>query len=201
MHPDVAIHLAQWASPRFGVAVSKLVRRYQTGKVTTGESIAASRQLADQVKFVDDDTKKIQNLELRERRLAIQREEYNFIQDIAGAVGDDPRVKQWFKDFQIDIVRSVVGKNNADGLDEEPGYRTIEDHLKRTFDVVLTAPKERMALGKLCAVAYRERNSGRIPEKVDKFVNGEVRKINAYERTSWPMISEIYTLWNANGRR
>jgi len=53
VHPDVAIHLAQWASPRFGVAVSRLVRRYQTGQVTTEESLAASRALAGQISFVD----------------------------------------------------------------------------------------------------------------------------------------------------
>src|SRR5215217_6398610 len=53
VHPDVAIHLAQWASPRFGVAVSRLVRRYQTGQVTTEESLAASRALAGQISLVD----------------------------------------------------------------------------------------------------------------------------------------------------
>jgi hypothetical protein len=51
----VAIHLAQWASPRFGVAVSKLVRRFQTGQVTSEESIQASHQLAEQIEFVEDD--------------------------------------------------------------------------------------------------------------------------------------------------
>src|SRR5215217_1533630 len=54
VHPDVAIHLAQWASPRFGVAVSRLVRRYQTGQVTTQESINASVDLAQNVSVVDD---------------------------------------------------------------------------------------------------------------------------------------------------
>lgn len=53
VHPDVAINLAQWASAKYGVAVSRLVRRYQTGKVTTAESLAASRTLAAQISFVD----------------------------------------------------------------------------------------------------------------------------------------------------
>lgn len=53
VHPDVAISLAQWASARFGVAVSRLVRRYQTGQVTTQESINASAELAQTVSFVD----------------------------------------------------------------------------------------------------------------------------------------------------
>jgi len=55
VHPDVAIHLAQWASARFGVAVSRLVRRYQTGQVTTQESINASAQLAENAIIVEDD--------------------------------------------------------------------------------------------------------------------------------------------------
>jgi len=53
IQPDVAINLAQWASPRFGVAVSRLVRRYQTGQVSTEESIAASRVLAGHISLVD----------------------------------------------------------------------------------------------------------------------------------------------------
>lgn len=55
VHPDVAIHLAQWASPRFGVAVSRLVRRYQMGQVTTQESINASVDLAQTLSTVDEE--------------------------------------------------------------------------------------------------------------------------------------------------
>ncbi len=47
--------MAQWASPKFGVAVSKLVQRFQTGQVTTAESIAASHQLAEQIDFAEDE--------------------------------------------------------------------------------------------------------------------------------------------------
>ena len=38
VHPEIAIHLAQWCSPIFGVAVTRLVRRYLSGQVTTEES-------------------------------------------------------------------------------------------------------------------------------------------------------------------
>ena len=55
IHPDVAIHLACWASPRYGIAVTRLVRRFQTGQVTTAESVAASHELAQQVDVVDSD--------------------------------------------------------------------------------------------------------------------------------------------------
>lgn len=53
IHPDVSINLAQWASAKYGVAVSRLIRRYQTGQVTTADSLAASRTLASQISFVD----------------------------------------------------------------------------------------------------------------------------------------------------
>ena len=39
VHPDVAIDLASWCSPKFQVAISKLVRRYLSGDITTEESI------------------------------------------------------------------------------------------------------------------------------------------------------------------
>jgi hypothetical protein len=35
VHPDVAINLGQWCSPKFAVAVSKWVREWITGKVTS----------------------------------------------------------------------------------------------------------------------------------------------------------------------
>lgn len=39
VHPDVAIDLAAWCSPKFQVAVAKLVRRYMSGELTTNESM------------------------------------------------------------------------------------------------------------------------------------------------------------------
>jgi len=37
VHPDVAIHLGQWCSPKFAVAVSKWVREWMTGKSRPAE--------------------------------------------------------------------------------------------------------------------------------------------------------------------
>ncbi len=34
VHPDVAINLGQWCSPKFAVAVSKWVREWMTGRAT-----------------------------------------------------------------------------------------------------------------------------------------------------------------------
>lgn len=42
VHPDVAIDLASWCSPKFQVAVARLIRRYMSGELTTSESLAAS---------------------------------------------------------------------------------------------------------------------------------------------------------------
>ena len=46
IHHQVAIHLAQWCSPKFAVAVTTLVSRYLQGEITTEESQAAAGLLA-----------------------------------------------------------------------------------------------------------------------------------------------------------
>lgn len=55
VHPQIAIDLSRWASSRFSVSVTELIMRYQTGQVTTEESVAASHQLAEQVDMVDEE--------------------------------------------------------------------------------------------------------------------------------------------------
>jgi len=50
VHPDLAIDCAQWISPRFGLAVSRLVRNFLTGQVTTQQSQDAARHLASEMK-------------------------------------------------------------------------------------------------------------------------------------------------------
>jgi hypothetical protein len=45
-HPDVAVDCAMWCSPNFGIAVSRLVQKFMSGKLTTEESEATSSQLA-----------------------------------------------------------------------------------------------------------------------------------------------------------
>jgi len=49
VHHQVAIHLAMWCSPVFAVAVTDLVTRYLTGRVTTEESQEAARRLNEHV--------------------------------------------------------------------------------------------------------------------------------------------------------
>ena len=56
VHPKVAIHLAMWVSPAFGVAVSDLVLRYMSGNVTTAESVRAAEVIAEVVRVVQDTT-------------------------------------------------------------------------------------------------------------------------------------------------
>jgi hypothetical protein len=45
VHPQVAINLAMWVSPAFGVAVTRLVLRYASGQVTTAESQAVAARI------------------------------------------------------------------------------------------------------------------------------------------------------------
>jgi hypothetical protein len=47
IHPRLAIHLASWCSPTFAVKVTALVLRYLTGQVTTEESRAAAKTVAE----------------------------------------------------------------------------------------------------------------------------------------------------------
>jgi hypothetical protein len=60
VHPDVAVDLAAWCSPKFLVAVAKLVRRYMCGELTTTESIEVSKRfLGEKIKVVDFDKKQV----------------------------------------------------------------------------------------------------------------------------------------------
>lgn len=54
VHPQVAIHLAQWLSPEFAVAVTELVLRYSKGEVTTEESQALAADIAAAKRPVPD---------------------------------------------------------------------------------------------------------------------------------------------------
>lgn len=47
VHHRVAIHLAMWISPEFAVAVTNLVERYLTGKLTTLESQEAAQSISN----------------------------------------------------------------------------------------------------------------------------------------------------------
>ena len=47
VHPDLAVDIARWCSPKFAVAIAQLVRRYVQGQVTTEESQAAARTVGN----------------------------------------------------------------------------------------------------------------------------------------------------------
>ncbi len=47
VHPDVAVHLGQWCSPRFAVAVSRWVREWMTGKAKAGLPYHIQRYMAN----------------------------------------------------------------------------------------------------------------------------------------------------------
>lgn len=59
-HPQVAIHMAQWCSPKFAVAVSELVFKFMSGQLTTEESQETGRAL-----FVGDVFNTPERLEAR----------------------------------------------------------------------------------------------------------------------------------------
>jgi len=54
VHQQIAIDLARWISPLFGVWTSKLILRYARGQVTTEQSQAAAAEVAAAVEVVND---------------------------------------------------------------------------------------------------------------------------------------------------
>lgn len=49
VHPDVAMDLASWCSPRMQIEVAKLVRKYINGELTTADSVQAKCDIDNQV--------------------------------------------------------------------------------------------------------------------------------------------------------
>lgn len=48
-HPDVGIHCASWNSPKFGIAVNKLVRKFLSGELKTVESKVAKNLIREHI--------------------------------------------------------------------------------------------------------------------------------------------------------
>jgi hypothetical protein len=60
VHPNVAINLAAWCSPKFEVAVSNLVLRYLSGKISTEESRQVSKRFIESgIQLTDYDMKQV----------------------------------------------------------------------------------------------------------------------------------------------
>lgn len=49
VHPDVAIHLAQWCSPKFAVQVNRFVREWMQGTTVAQKELASWRHFHDRV--------------------------------------------------------------------------------------------------------------------------------------------------------
>jgi hypothetical protein len=58
VHPDVAVDLAAWCSPKFQVAVARLVRRYLSGELTTQESRMVAKKFTETNVLITDYDKK-----------------------------------------------------------------------------------------------------------------------------------------------
>lgn len=49
VHPDVAIHLAQWCSPKFAVQVNRFIREWMQGETAPQKELASWRHFHDRV--------------------------------------------------------------------------------------------------------------------------------------------------------
>ena len=68
IHGLLAIDLARWISPKFGVQVDKLVSRYLSGNVTTQESINVNKNLNENLIIIDDINKQDEPLQITKKK-------------------------------------------------------------------------------------------------------------------------------------
>jgi hypothetical protein len=136
VHPDVAVHLAQWCSPRFAVAVSKWVRELlTTGRVELASS--TGDVLLDSIHAIQRTTTAL--AEFRQRQIATEREvaEVRTIAEVADSKAEAADAK------------AEAALRRADG---NLGYVSVLGYFARSGREVSTgqASKHGKALTALC---------------------------------------------------
>lgn len=137
VHPRVAIHLAQWCSPKFAVKVVDLVFRYTLGKVTTEESQAAARiaqQYVQPAREEDDEDiraakkkKVLHELEMEmtrsemEHRLNSVKHEVAIVAELKGLADNSPLARIQIGLASSNIVSKYTSNSAAPGLPSTGG--------------------------------------------------------------------------------
>lgn len=109
VHPDVAVDLAKFCSPKFHVAVIRLVRRYLSGELTTEESRQVSKRFIESgINFTDYDKKHLVYLG------EVDTPQFKGIK--AGYTDDiNRRVKEHIRDFgSFKLVKLFEALNNRE---------------------------------------------------------------------------------------
>jgi hypothetical protein len=115
VHPDIAIDAAMWISPKFGLAVSRLVRSFLTGHVTTEQSQAAARQTTSKedheyrmLKLNMEMKQKDRELDQKDREL--DQKELEFANRMLERSEDfeDVLVKQALRDYAVNYLPKLL---------------------------------------------------------------------------------------------
>jgi hypothetical protein len=168
VHPDIAIDAAMWISPKFGLAVSRLVRAFLTGQVTTEQSQAAAQQMQQVVQTVSPEDHEYRMLKMKTEheenskrfaeRMLERSEEF-----------EDVLVKQSLRDYATNYF-SQNGQSSTSA-----NYVDVPEILKKMG----IPQKESGKHGRMIAKKFRE-EFGREPKKALKVVNGSQRECKVY---------------------
>lgn len=171
VHPDIAVDAAMWISPRFGLAVARLVRSFLTGHVTTEQSQAAARQMQQAVQTVSPEDHQHRMALLKQKDRELDQEDRKFAERmmVRSEEFEDILLKQALRDYAANFFATQ-------GSDEpKETYIDVPEILKQ----VGIPQKESGRHGRAIARQFRE-HFGREPKKALKVVNGSQRECKVY---------------------
>ena len=170
VHEQIAIDLARWISPRFGVWMSGLVLRYARGQITTEESAKTAAEVARAtVPVVDDKTVEAAFpglLKWHAKRGEGRRETKNknvVLQKVTGNKASGGH----FGEMNDAINLGATGKRTQQ-LRVQAGWTA---KCKKT-------PRDRMQHANLCLIAYQEEM---VPEAMEQAYEREGRELTLRE--------------------
>ena len=179
VHPDIAVDAAMWISPKFGLAVSRLVRSFLTGHVTTEQSQAAARQMQQAVQTTSKEDHEYRMLVLKQKDREFDQKEREFDQKEREFAEhlierseefEDILVKQALRDYATNFFTTNGNSNPNSEI-----FIDVPEILKQ----VSLPQKESGKYGRMIAKQFRE-HFGREPKKALKVVNGSQRECKVY---------------------
>jgi len=186
VHPSIAIDAAMWISPKFGIAVTRLVQAFLSGQVTTQQSQDAARRMAAEVEMARVDRREERQVELELKRLGIEAEKMKIEAEKMNL--QILEVSERYDDVLVSQALRSHATNFFAGRDNNSHsivYLDIPEILKR-LNIPLTLSSK---YGKLVARKFRN-EFNQEPRIAKKVVNGCQRDCKVYEEDNFEIISE-----------
>ena len=180
VHPDIAIDAAMWISPRFGLAVSRLVRSFLTGQVTTEQSQDAARQMQRAVQTVSREDHEFRMLKLNLKQLELKQElELKRFELESKRFAE--RILERSDDFEDVLVKQALRDyaTNFFGGGGESKHREMYIDVPEILKQLGLSQKDSGRHGRMIARRFREHYE-RDPQKALKVVNGSQRECKVY---------------------